>query len=61
MLSVFNPLGELVDILVDRDLSGGTHEIIFNAGNYSSLGSGIYYYQLIAGDNSQTRGMVLVK
>lgn len=61
VLRVFNPLGELVDILIDRELGAGVHEVIFNSNKYSSLGSGIYYYQIIAGEYSQTKGMILVK
>ena len=58
---MFNPLGELVDILIDRDLGPGVHQVVFNSNEYSSISSGIYYYQLIAGENSQTKGMLLVK
>lgn len=61
VLRIFNSLGELVDVLVDRELGAGVHEVIFNSKKYSSLGSGIYYYQIIAGENSQTKGMILVK
>jgi hypothetical protein len=60
-LRIFNPLGELVDVLVDRELNAGVHEVIFNSNNYSTLSSGIYYYQIVAGRYSQTRGMILVK
>jgi hypothetical protein len=61
VLRIFNPLGELLDVIVDRDLGAGSHEVIFNSNNYSSLSSGIYYYQIIAGDFSRTKGMILVK
>jgi hypothetical protein len=61
ILRIFNPLGELVDVLVDKELIAGVHEVIFNSNHYSSLSSGIYYYQLVAGRNSQTKGMLLVK
>jgi hypothetical protein len=61
LLRVFNPLGELIDVLIDGQLGAGVHEVIFNSNHYSSLSSGIYYYQLIAGENSQTKGMLLVK
>ena len=61
VLRIFNPLGELVDVLADRELNAGVHEVIFNSNNYSSLSSGIYYYQLVAGRYSLTKGMILVK
>ncbi|MBZ0201140.1 MAG: T9SS type A sorting domain-containing protein [Ignavibacteriaceae bacterium] len=57
-LRVFNPLGELVKVLVDQELGEGTHEAIFNADRISS---GIYYYNLTAGEQSETRGMIFIK
>lgn len=58
---IFNSLGELVDTIVDNYLGAGMHEIIFNSNSYSSLSSGIYYYQLSTESFSQTKGMVLLK
>ena len=57
-LRIFNPLGELVELLVDEELSNGLHEIKFDA---SGFASGIYYYQIIAGKFSQTKSMVILK
>jgi len=58
---IFNSLGELVDTIVDNYLGTGMHEIIFNSNSFSSLSSGIYYYQLSTESFSQTKGMVLLK
>ncbi|MCF6271104.1 MAG: M14-type cytosolic carboxypeptidase [Melioribacteraceae bacterium] len=58
---IFNSLGELVDTIVDNYLGIGLHEVIFNSNSYSSLSSGIYYYQISAESFSQTKGMVLLK
>lgn len=58
---IFNSLGELVDTIVDNYLGTGMHEVIFNSKSYSSLSSGIYYYQISTESFSQTKGMVLLK
>jgi Secretion system C-terminal sorting domain/Cytosolic carboxypeptidase N-terminal domain len=57
---VFNSLGETVETIMERNLSEGTHEVIFNSSN-KNLSSGIYYYQLITDSYSQTKGMILLK
>lgn len=61
MLRVFDSLGRLIDVTVNRPLSAGTHEVIFNTLNYPNLSSGTYYYQLIVGSHSETKGMVFIK
>ena len=60
-LRVFNSLGELLTVLVNRELGSGVHEVIFNSSNYGNLSSGVYYYQLITETFSLTKGMILVK
>ncbi|MCB9207182.1 MAG: T9SS type A sorting domain-containing protein [Ignavibacteriales bacterium] len=57
-LSVYDALGKEVTTLVNEHKSAGTYEVTFNA---SQLPSGIYYYELIAGNFIQTRKMVLMK
>lgn len=57
-LRVFNSIGELVKILIDNRLGAGQHEAVFDA---SKLSSGVYYYQLISGEFSVSKGMVLLK
>jgi len=57
-LAVFNPLGEEVATLVDEFKEAGVHRVNFNA---SGLNSGVYVYQLSAGNFSQIRKMILVK
>lgn len=42
-LSVFNQLGQKVDIIADGIFSGGNHSITWNA---SKLNSGVYFYEL---------------
>ncbi len=57
-LNVYNVLGEQVARLVNGELSAGTHQVRFNA---SLLSSGIYFYQIKAGEFIQTRKMMLIK
>ena len=57
-LSVYNILGERVMELKNEMMKPGYYEVEFNA---SSLASGVYFYQLKAGDFIQTKKMVLTK
>jgi hypothetical protein len=58
VLEVFNVLGQSVARLVDEQLTPGTYKTTFDA---SSLSSGVYLYQLKAGDFVQAKKMVLMK
>ena len=57
-LKIFNALGEVVAILINEELTTGSYEIEWDA---SGLPSGIYFYQLRAGDFLETKKMVLMK
>lgn len=57
-LTVFNILGQTVDVLLDSDLPAGYHEVDWNAGKYAS---GVYFYRLKAGSFIETRKMLLLK
>lgn len=57
-LKVFDLLGREVATLVNDQLSSGQHEVSFNA---THLASGLYIYQLQAGEHTQTSKMLLVK
>ncbi len=57
-LKVYDVLGKEIATLVNEEKSAGSYEIGFNA---SHLASGIYYYQLRAGDYVETKKMVLMK
>lgn len=57
-LKVFNILGSEVSTLVSKKLDQGNHTYTFDGKN---LASGIYYYQLVAGDYSEVKKMVLLK
>ncbi len=57
-LTVFNMLGKKVATLVDKKMQAGYKGVVWDASN---LPSGIYFYQLKAGNFMQTRQMVLMK
>lgn len=61
---IFNVLGEIVEILHDKNINAGVYSLIFDASK--KLSSGIYFYQIIAngtdGSNyNQTKKMILLK
>ena len=62
-LKVYDVLGNEVATLVDENKSAGTYEIDFSVGRDSSpaIASGIYFYQLKAGEYISTKKMTLIK
>jgi hypothetical protein len=62
-LKVYDVLGNEVATLVNEEKPPGTYEVEFSAGqeSFPFLTSGVYFYQLRAGDFTQTRKMLLVK
>lgn len=57
-IKVFDPLGKEVATLVNEEKPMGNYEITWNAEN---LPSGVYFYQMKAGNFIQTRKMLLLK
>jgi len=57
-INVYNSIGQMVKTLVDGELGSGYHEVNFDA---SRLASGVYLYQLQAGEYISIRKMVLIK
>ncbi len=57
-LSVYNTIGKEVSKLVNGYKEAGTYKVNFDA---SVLGSGIYYYKIIAGNFSSIKKMILLK
>ena len=57
-LNIFNLLGEQISVLVNKKLSAGTYNYSWNAEN---LSSGIYIFQLKAGNFVSQRKMVFLK
>lgn len=68
-LKIYDILGNEIATLVDEEKLAGSYEVEFNpaVGNSSSnrvtvgLASGIYYYQLKAGNFTETKKMVLIR
>jgi len=57
-LKVYDILGREVAVLVNEKLESGKHEVEFRADN---LASGLYIYNLTAGNYSQSHKMLLLK
>ena len=57
-INIFNSLGEKITTLINRQMSQGVHEVVFNADN---IPSGIYYYQLRVNNVTITNKMMLLK
>ncbi|MCK6606059.1 MAG: T9SS type A sorting domain-containing protein [Ignavibacteriaceae bacterium] len=63
-VSVFNPLGQKVDEILNANLAAGEHEAIWNAASFTS---GVYFYSVEVSDNtgnlifSSMKKMILVK
>ncbi len=57
-LKVFDITGREIKTLVNDYKQAGSHNVTFDAGN---LPSGVYYYELTAGENTSVKTMVLIK
>lgn len=62
-IELYNTLGQKVSELLNTELNGGSHEVLFDASGYSS---GVYYYSMkAAGKNGtsfvSTKKMILMK
>jgi hypothetical protein len=57
-LTVHNTLGQTVRELVEGELEAGSHEATFDA---TDLSSGVYFYQLKAGNTILTRKMLYLR
>ncbi|MFB3056500.1 MAG: T9SS type A sorting domain-containing protein, partial [Ignavibacteriaceae bacterium] len=63
ILKVYDILGNEIATLVNEDLSPGKYDIEFDLGasHRPTITSGIYFYQLRAGNFNQTKKMLIVK
>ena len=57
-LTIFNSIGEAVEVLVNELQSEGKYETVWNAESYPS---GVYFYKLQAGSFIETKKMILLK
>jgi hypothetical protein len=62
-LKVYDVLGNEIATLVNEEKPAGSYEVEFisHSGNGRNLTSGLYFYQLTAGEFIQTKKMVLLK
>ena len=57
-LQIFDVNGRMVEVLVDEKMELGNHEVQWNA---SELSSGIYFAELVSGENRSVQKLVLLK
>jgi hypothetical protein len=57
-LKIYDITGREVKTLVNEQLQPGTYEVTFDGSN---LPSGVYFYQLRAGDFTETKKLILLK
>jgi len=57
-LTIYNVLGQKVEMLVDGDMEAGSHEVTWDASPYSS---GIYFYRISAKNFTETKKMMMLK
>lgn len=57
-LTVYNILGQKVNVLLAKELTAGVHEVNFDASN---LSTGVYLYKLQVGNNVAVKKMMLIK
>jgi hypothetical protein len=57
-LKVYDLLGREVTILINEEKPAGSYEVEFEG---DGLTSGIYFYQLKAGDYIETKKMILLR
>ena len=62
-IAVYDVAGRLVDVITDRVMETGVHEVVWNgrAARGRAATSGIYFCRMTAGDYEQTRKMVLLR
>jgi hypothetical protein len=62
-ISIFNLLGQLVTVLVDEEISAGTHQLMWDGKDFSGavVPSGIYFYEIETKGHNIARKMILLK
>jgi hypothetical protein len=57
-LRVYDISGRLIETLVNEKLNPGEHEIQWHADQYAS---GVYFVELVSGDQRQVQKLILIK
>ncbi|MBN4057195.1 M6 family metalloprotease domain-containing protein, partial [bacterium AH-315-J21] len=62
-VTVYNVLGQIVDVIADGVLSQGAHTVTWGGTNSSGavVASGIYFYEVVTEDNQESKKMSLLK
>jgi hypothetical protein len=64
-LNIYNVRGQRVKTLLDgsKEFGAGEHSVVWNGrdNNDNLVSSGIYFYQMKAGNHTETRKMLLMK
>ena len=62
-LVIYNILGEKVKVLIDNEMTAGTHSVVWNGRNENGteVSSGMYLYRLITMSNQTTKKMIFLK
>jgi len=62
-IDIFNIRGQRVRSLIDEIHQHGEHSIVWNGrdDNGVSVGSGVYFYRMMAGEYQSVRRMMLIK
>jgi flagellar hook assembly protein FlgD len=62
-INIYNIKGQKVRELVNGVYPPGEHKVVWNGkdDNGLAVGSGIYFYRMIAGEYAETRKMLLLK
>ncbi len=58
MLKIYDLLGEEIETLVNEEKSAGNYEVQFDGSGFSS---GVYFYQMLSGEFTDTKKFVLLK
>ena len=58
LIEVYNVLGQKIDMLLNKKMIAGYHEIVFDAMSHPSA---IYFYRIKAGEFQDVKKMVLLK
>ncbi|MBL8015800.1 MAG: T9SS type A sorting domain-containing protein [Ignavibacteria bacterium] len=58
LLTIYDALGKEISTLINEEMIPGTYEVKWNAADFPS---GVYFYELRAGNFSQTKRMILIK
>ena len=57
-LSVYNVLGQLIEVLVNENQNAGSHSVIWDA---IDVNAGLYFYHISAGEYSAVRKCLIIK